>query len=100
MSGSGSRNPGSRSALALMGAGAILGAGLIHLVLVPEHFAEARYLGVLFVVDFVGSAVAAFGIYRGHRWGWILGALIAAGALVAYGVSVTVGLPGVGKGDL
>jgi hypothetical protein len=100
MSGAVSRNPGSRSALALMGAGAILGAGLIHLVLVPEHFAEARYLGVLFVVDFVGSAVAAFGIYRGHRWGWILGALIAAGALVTYGVSVTVGLPGVGKGDL
>jgi hypothetical protein len=94
------RNQGSRSTLALVGAGAILGAGLIHLVLVPEHFAEARYLGVLFAVDFLGSAVAAFGIYRGYRWGWILGALIAVGALAAYVVSVTVGLPGVEKGDL
>jgi hypothetical protein len=44
--------------------------------------------------------IAAFGIYRGGRWGWILGALVAGGAFAAYVVSGTVGLPGEGRGHL
>ena len=84
----------SRSALALAGAGSILVAGLIHLVLIPEHFEEARYLGWLFLANFVGAALAAFGIYRGQRWGWLLGASVAGGAFVLYFISRTVGLPG------
>ncbi len=78
----------------------ILVAGSIHLVLTPEHFMEAPYLGLLFVADFIGALVAAFGIYRGHRWGWLLGALVDGGALVVYLVSGTVGLPGVERGHL
>jgi hypothetical protein len=84
----------SRSALALAGAGSILVAGLIHLVLIPEHFEEARYLGWLFLANFVGAALAAFGIYRGQWWGWLLGASVAGGAFVMYFISRTVGLPG------
>jgi hypothetical protein len=90
----------SRDALTLAGAGLILAAGLIHLVLTPEHFREAPYLGLLFVANFIGAVVAAFSIYRGHRWGWLLGALVAGGALVMYFVSGTVGLPGMERGHL
>ncbi len=84
-----------RGALTLGGAGLILAAGLIHLLLTREHFEEATYLGVLFAADFVGAAVAAFGIYQGHRWGWLLGASVALGAFVSYIFDGTVGLPGV-----
>ena len=52
-------------------------AGLIHLLLTPQHFTETAYLGTLFLANFVGSILAAFGIYRGLRWGWALGALFA-----------------------
>ena len=83
-----------------MGSALILATGLIHLLLIPEHFEEAPYLGVLFAANFVGSAAGAFGVYRGKRWGWVLGILIALGALVAYAVSGTLGLPGVARGDL
>jgi hypothetical protein len=58
-----------RSEPALAGAGLILIAGLIHLLLTPQHFAETAYLGTLFLANFVGSVLAAFGIYRGLRWG-------------------------------
>ena len=67
----------SRREPALAGAGLILIAGLIHLLLTPQHFAETAYLGALFLANFVGSVVAAVGIYRGFRWGWALGALFA-----------------------
>ena len=93
----GTRN---RGAVALAGAGLALAAGLIHLLLTPEHLEEAAYLGVLFALDFVGSAAAAFGILRGRRWGWLLGALVAAGAFAAYLVGGTVGLPGMDAGGL
>jgi len=73
----------------------ILVAGLIHLILTPEHLEEATYLGVLFLSNFVGASVAAFGIFRGRRWGWALGALVAGGAYALYFVNGTVGLPGV-----
>ena len=82
------------SAVTLAGVGSILVAGLIHLILTPEHFKEATYLGLLFIANFAGAAVAAFGIFGGRRWGWVLGALVAGGAYVLYLMSVTVGLPG------
>ncbi len=90
--------PQSRGPLELVGAGLILASGLVHLLLTREHFEEATYLGLLFLADFVGAAVAAFGIYQGGRWGWLLGALVAGGAFAAYIVGGTLGLPGVGRG--
>jgi hypothetical protein len=87
--------PQNRGSLDLVGAGLILASGLVHLLLTREHFEEATYLGLLFLANFMGAAVAAFGIYRGYRWGWVLGALVAAGAFTLYVVSGTGGLPGV-----
>ncbi len=89
-----------RRGITLAGAGFILVARLVHLFLTSAPFAETAYLGVLFLADFVGSLVAAYGIYRGRRWGWVFGALVAGGAFVAYLLNGTVGLPGVEEAHL
>ncbi len=68
--------------------------GLIHAVDAPEYFAKATYVGVLFVLNVLGALVAAYGIWRGERWGWWLGTLVAGGAFILYIVSRSVGLPG------
>ena len=74
---------------------AILGTGLIHVVEAPEAFGEATYKGVLFIGNGVGALVAAIGIYRDQRaLGWLLGVLVAGGAIIAYVASRTIGLPG------
>ena len=80
--------------LAWAGASLIAAVGLIHLLEAPEELEEATYLGLLFLANFGGAVVAAIGIYRGHRWGWGLGALLAGGAFVGYVISRTLGLPG------
>ena len=72
----------------------IIAVGLIHLIGAPPHYRAAPYLGVLFVANFIGALVAAVGIYRDALWGWLLGVLVAGGALVMYVVSRSVGLPG------
>jgi hypothetical protein len=72
----------------------ILQTGLVHLYLAPESFAELPYEGFLFLANAIGAVVAAYGIYRGKVWGWNLGVLIAAGSIVAYVISRTIGLPG------
>ena len=72
----------------------IVAVGLTHLVGAPPHYRFAPYIGVGFVVNFIGALVAAVAIYRDVLWGWLLGALVAGGALVMYVVSRSVGLPG------
>jgi len=72
----------------------IVAVGLVHLSGTPQHYRVAPYMGVLFLANFVGSLVSAVGIYRDALWGWLLGILVAGGALVAYIVSRLVGLPG------
>jgi hypothetical protein len=78
----------------ITGVGLIALVGLIHLLVTPEYYGFAAYLGLLMIVNFVGSAVSAVGIYQGRLWGWVLGVVMAAGALVAYIESRTLGLPG------
>ncbi len=80
----------------LVGAGIslIVVVGLIHLIDAPEDLEEGSYLGFLFVANFLGALAAAAGIYRGNRWGWVLGLLVAGGAFVGYVISRTAGLPG------
>ena len=74
---------------------AILGTGFIHFVEAREAFTETTYKGLLFVANGVGALVVANGIYRNQRGlGWLLGLLVAGGALLAYIASRTVGLPG------
>jgi hypothetical protein len=68
--------------------------GLIHLLVTPEYYGFAAYLGLLMIANFAGSMVSAVGIYQGRVWGWWLGAVMAAGAFLAYIESRTLGLPG------
>jgi len=67
---------------------------LTHLIGAPPHYRVAPYIGVGFVVNFIGALVSAVGIYWDALWGWLVGALVAGGALVMYVVSRSVGLPG------
>lgn len=67
---------------------------LIHLIDSPEDLEEGSYLGFLFLANFLGALAAAVGIYRGKRWGWALGFLVAGGAFAGYVISRTLGLPG------
>jgi hypothetical protein len=83
------------STLKLLAILAILGTGLIHIVEAREAYGEATYKGLLFVANGIGALAAAVGMYRNQRWlGWVLGLLVAGGALVGYVASRTVGLPG------
>jgi hypothetical protein len=92
--------PGVRrgGSVGLVGAGIslIVVVGLIHLIDAPEDLEEGSYLGFLFLANFLGALVAAAGIYRGNRWGWVLGLLVAGGAFAGYVISRTAGLPGLG----
>ena len=80
----------------LVGAGIslIVVVGLIHLINSPEDLEEGSYTGLLYLANFFGALAAAVGIYRGNRWGWHLGLLVAGGAFAGYVISRTVGLPG------
>lgn len=68
--------------------------GIIHFIDAPDAFGEATYKGVLFTLNGIGAVVAAYGIFRGASWGWLLGLLVAGGAIVGYVISRTAGLPG------
>ena len=85
----------------LVGAGItlIVVVGLIHLIDAPEDLEEGSYLGFLFLANFLGALVASVGIYRGNRWGWVLGLLVAGGAFAGYVISRTAGLPGLPAED-
>jgi hypothetical protein len=78
----------------------VLATGLIHLIEGPENYEEVAYKGILFFLNALGAIIAAIGIYRGERlWGWSLGLLVTAGALILYIISRTVGLPGLEVDD-
>lgn len=72
---------------------AILVTGGIHLAEARDAFGDAAYKGLLFVSNGLGALVAAVGIVRLRRWSWWLGLAVAAGAMVAYVLSRTIGLP-------
>jgi hypothetical protein len=71
----------------------IIEVGLVHYFSSQHEFEEAWILGYLFVANFLGGLVSAYGIYRRKNWGWGLGFLIAAGSIAAYIWSRTSGLP-------
>jgi uncharacterized membrane protein YfcA len=68
--------------------------GFVHLIDAPDSLEESTIKGGLFLANFLGALVAAFGIYRNDSWGWALGVIIAAGAFVSYIISRTVGIFG------
>ncbi len=73
---------------------AIVIVGVIHLSMVPQEYDETPLMGILFGINFIAALVATAGIYRQEVWGWLLGLGIAAGSLLGYVLSRTVGLPG------
>jgi len=76
-----------------LAAGLLTAIAAIHLITAPDNFNDALYKGVLFLAAAGGALVAAGGLWRGARWGWILGAAVAGSTLVGYFISRTVGLP-------
>lgn len=83
-----------------LGIALVLATGLIHLIEGPENYEEVAYKGILFFLNMLGALIAAIGIYRGEKlWGWSLGLLVTAGALILYIISRTVGLPGLEVDD-
>ncbi len=72
----------------------ILEIGLIHILAAQGAYEESAYLGYLFVANFFGALIAAFGIYHRQVWGWMLGLLIATGSIAGYLWSRTLGMPG------
>lgn len=69
--------------------------GVIHLVLAPEYFEKASYLGVLFLAGAVASGVVTLRLFRQDDGAaWLLGAVVAAGMFIGFILSRTVGLPG------
>lgn len=66
----------------------------IHFIDAPGGFDDAKYKGVLFIVNGIGALIAAIGVWRNERgWGWNLGALVAVSTALGYVLSRTVGLP-------
>jgi hypothetical protein len=72
----------------------IIEVGLVHYFSSQHEFEEAWVLGYLFIANFLGGLLSAYGIYRRKNWGWGLGFMIAAGSIGAYIWSRTAGLPG------
>jgi hypothetical protein len=68
--------------------------GLLHLFTAQGEYEEAAYMGYLFVANFFGALLAAFGIYHRRVWGWMLGFAVAAGSIAGYIWSRTLGMPG------
>jgi uncharacterized membrane protein YhdT len=61
----------------------------------PKSFGSASsLLELALLANLLGAGVAARGIYRNRRWGWLLGILIAGICFVLYLAQETVGLPG------
>ena len=72
----------------------LAGVALIHVLDLPGTFGEAPYKGVLYVGLIAGCiATAAALVARSDRRAWLAAAALPLGALLAYVVSRTVGLP-------
>ena len=84
----------------LWGTALIALVGLIHLLVVPEYFGFATYLGLLFILNALGALASAVGIYLRTWWGWPLGVVMAGGAFFMYIESRTIGLPMLSEGWL
>src|SRR4051812_38012735 len=68
--------------------------GAIHLALADEYLLQTRYLGVLFIAGGVASIYAAVRLWLARDVvAWVLGALVAAGMVVGFVLSRSVGFP-------
>jgi hypothetical protein len=77
-----------------VGALGLVGIGLIHLLDVQSKFSETPYLAWMYIALIISSLVSAGELLRtGSRRAWLAGAGLAAGAMVGYTLTRTVGLP-------
>ncbi|MCF7917985.1 hypothetical protein K9L27_03240 [Candidatus Gracilibacteria bacterium] len=67
--------------------------GIFHIVEAPEYFEEATYVGILFVLNFIGALYACWLIQKGKPSGWHLGMVISILSIAAFVISRSVGLP-------
>jgi hypothetical protein len=75
-------------------AAALSATAAIHMTLVPEHLREAPYAGALFIaLSAAALATATLLSATDHELVWLAGVAISLGALVAYFISRSVGLP-------
>jgi len=81
--------------LAGLAVGMIAVTGAIHLVQAPQDLSEVPLRGVLFIANGVLGFAAAYGIWRGSKtWAWLLGLLVAGGALAFFFISRSMIIPG------
>jgi hypothetical protein len=72
----------------------LLGMALIHLLDLQSKFEETPYLGVCYLALIVGSlACAGALVHRDSERTWLAAGALAVGAIVAFAVSRTTGLP-------
>lgn len=77
-----------------VGALALAGVALIHLLDLPGKIKEVPYIGILYLGLIVASmAVAGLLIARDNRRDWLLAGGLAAATVLGYALNRTVGLP-------
>jgi len=72
----------------------LAGTALIHFKDIPDKLGETPYLGWLYILLVAGCAAAGAWLMTDRwRWGYALGSLISAGAILFYVLTRSVGLP-------
>ncbi len=66
----------------------------IHLTEMSGKFSEVPYLGVGYAALVVACLVAAIGVVRGDRRGWMLAGVATAATIAGFTLTRTTGLPG------
>lgn len=78
----------------------LTGIGWMHLRDIPDKLGETAYLGWLYILLVAGCAAAGAWLLSSHwKNGYGLGLLISGGAILAYTLTRTVGLPNA-RGDI
>ncbi|QFP76073.1 hypothetical protein [Deinococcus sp. AJ005] len=78
----------------------LAGIGWMHFRDIPDKLGETAYLGWLYILLVAGCAAAGAWLLSSHwKNGYTLGLLISGGAIIAYTLTRTVGLPNA-KGDI
>ncbi len=78
----------------------LTGIGWMHFRDVPDKLGETAYLGWLYILLVAGCAAAGAWLLSSHwKNGYALGLLISSGAILAYTLTRTVGLPNA-RGDI
>jgi uncharacterized membrane protein YhdT len=67
-----------------------------HFLLEPVAHSDyaSRILELALLANLIGGVIAALGVYRVMRWGWMLGVYIASFSIFLYLLQETIGLPG------